>query len=235
MKLLYEGKAKKIYESDEKDLLIAEFKDDLTAFNAQKKGMEEGKGILNHKITAKLFRFLEDNGIQTHYVKSLNERQMLVKNLKIIPIEVVLRNVLTGSIVKRLGLEDGRVLDKPLVEFYYKEDSLDDPIIMDEHAMIMGLVKEEKELEYLKAMALQINSLLLPFFYERGLRLIDFKIEFGRTSSNEIILADEISPDSCRFWDKDTNEKLDKDLFRKGLSGLKVAYEDILERVLKSK
>ncbi len=230
--LLYEGKAKKLYKTDDENLLIAEFKDDLTAFNAQKKGSEKGKGALNAQISANLFRLLEKEGIETHLVDVLDENHHLVKKVDIIPIEVVVRNTATGSLSKRLGIEDGKVLPFTLVEFYYKEDALNDPIICSQHALIMGLVDDRKQLEELVEKGKKINSVLKEFFAKRRLNLVDFKVEFGIDKDGKIILSDEISPDSCRFWDMDTNEKLDKDRFREGLGGVKVAYEEVLKRIL---
>jgi len=231
--LLYEGKAKKLYKTDDDNLLIAEFKDDLTAFNAQKKGSESGKGALNAKISANLFRLLEkEAGIKTHLVEQLDDTHQLVKKVDIIPIEVVVRNTATGSLSKRLGIEDGKVLPFTLVEFYYKEDDLNDPIICRDHALLMGLVDSEDKLDTLVELGKKINEVLKEFFAKRRLNLVDFKVEFGIDKDGEIILSDEISPDSCRFWDMDTNEKLDKDRFRQGLGNVKVAYEEVLNRIL---
>jgi len=230
--LLYEGKAKKIYKTDDENLLIAEFKDDLTAFNAQKKGSEQGKGALNCKISSQLFTLLQESGIKTHLVKTLSENEQLIKKVDIILIEVVVRNIATGSLSKRLGIEDGKILPFTLVEFYYKRDDLNDPIINDEHCLVLELVDNEKELQILKENAKKINNILRPFFDERGLNLVDFKVEFGKDNEGNIILADEISPDSCRFWDKQSGKKLDKDIFREGLGNVKVAYEEVLKRIL---
>ena len=229
--LLYEGKAKKLYKTDDENLLIAEFKDDLTAFNAQKKGTEEGKGALNAQISAKLFKLLEENGIKTHLIKVLDKNHHLVKKVDIIPIEVVVRNIATGSLSKRLGIQDGLNLPFVLVEFYYKNDDLGDPIICKSHALLMELVKDQKELEILENEAKKINEILKDFFDKRDLILVDFKLEFGRDKDGNIILSDEISPDSCRFWDKNTKEKLDKDRFRQNLGNVKVAYEEVLKRI----
>ena len=229
--LLYEGKAKKLYKTDNDSLLIAEFKDDLTAFNALKKGKEEGKGALNAKISAKLFKLLEENGIKTHLVEVLDDTHHLVKNLKIIQIEVVVRNIAAGSLSRRLGIKEGKVLPFSLVEFYYKNDELQDPLINDEHALLLNLVEHEDELEELKRLGREINVVLKSFFAKRGLNLVDFKLEFGKDEDGNIYLADEISPDSCRFWDMQSGEKLDKDRFREGLGGVKVAYEEVLKRI----
>lgn len=229
---IYEGKGKRLFKTDDEDLLIAEFKDDLTAFNALKTSSEAGKGALNNKISTELFGLLSQNGIQTHLVKTLSDTEQLVKKCKIIPIEVVVRNIATGSLSKRLGIKEGEVLPFALVEFYYKDDALGDPLINDEHCLLLDLVKTEADLERLKSLGRSINSILSKFFITKNLKLVDFKVEFGVDKSGEILLADEISPDSCRFWDKDTNEKLDKDRFRQDLGGLKVAYEEVLKRIL---
>jgi phosphoribosylaminoimidazole-succinocarboxamide synthase len=230
--LLYEGKAKRLYKTEDENLLIAEFKDDLTAFNGEMKSSEEGKGALNNKISTQLFNLLTKNGITTHLVDQIDDNNQLVKKVSIIDIEVVVRNTATGSLSKRLGIADGTELPFVLVEFYYKNDDLNDPIINDDHCLILDLANNKDELEYLREQGRKINSILRPFFEEKGLNLVDFKVEFGRDSEGNIILADEISPDSCRFWDMTTNEKLDKDRFRQGLGGLKVAYEQVLERIL---
>lgn len=232
--MLYEGKAKKIYKTDDDNRYIAEFKDDLTAFNNAKKGSEEGKGALNCQITTQLFQMLEQNGVATHYVDTIDSNNLLVKRVEIIPVEVIVRNVATGSLTKRLGIEDGKVLPFALVEFCYKDDDLDDPLINDEHAVLLDCVDNEGELEELRRLGREINTILKPYFLDRGLRLIDFKLEFGKDSEGNIILADEITPDSCRFWDAKSNEKLDKDLFRQGLGSVKVAYEEVLNRLQKN-
>jgi phosphoribosylaminoimidazole-succinocarboxamide synthase len=233
--LLYEGKAKRLYTTDDADLLIAEFKDDLTAFNAEKKGSEQGKGALNCQISTNLFALLEENGIKTHLVETLDDTHQLVKKVDIIMIEVVVRNIATGSLSKRLGIKDGTVLPFTLVEFYLKDDALDDPIINDEHCLILDLVDDAKKLDILKERGRKINDILKAFFAERRLNLVDFKVEFGIDKEGEILLSDEISPDSCRFWDMDTNEKLDKDRFRQNLGSVKVAYEEVLKRILEEK
>ena len=230
--LLYEGKGKKIYTTTDSDLIIAEFKDDLTAFNAEKKGNESGKGELNCKITSLLFKLLEKNGIKTHYKETLDSTHILCQKVRIIPIEVVVRNVATGSLSKRLGIQDGLELPFVLVEFYYKDDSLGDPIINDEHCKILNITQKQEDLDFLKSQARKINTILKGFFIQKNLRLIDFKLEFGFAPDGSIVLADEISPDSCRFWDKDTNQKLDKDVFRQDLGNVKLAYEEVLNRML---
>jgi len=233
--LLYEGKAKKLYTTDNPDLLIAEFKDDLTAFNAEKKGSEQGKGALNCQISTQLFKLLEDAGIETHLVETLDENHQLVKKVEIIPIEVVVRNTATGSLSKRLGVEDGKELPFVLVEFYLKNDDLNDPIICDDHCMMLELVEKREDLATLKEKARKINDVLKAFFADRRLKLVDFKVEFGIDKDGNILLSDEISPDSCRFWDMDTGEKMDKDRFRQNLGNVKVAYEEVLKRILEEK
>jgi phosphoribosylaminoimidazole-succinocarboxamide synthase len=230
--LLYEGKAKKIWETEDKGLLISEFKDDLTAFNGEKKSSEAGKGALNNKISTELFKLLENNGIPTHFKKMLDDNNMLHKKADVILIEVIVRNIATGSLSRNLGIEDGKVLPFVLVEFDYKNDELGDPKLNDQHALILGLVDYQDELDKLRRMARQINDILKPYFAELGLNLVDFKLEFGKDIDGNIILIDEISPDNCRFWDMETGESLDKDRFRKGQGGLKVAYEDVLNRIL---
>ena len=230
--LLYEGKGKKLFLSDDEHLLISEFKDDLTAFNAEKRGNEAGKGALNCKISTQLFNLLTSHGIQTHLVKTLDDTHQLIKRVKIIPIEVVVRNIATGSLSKRLGIKDGTVLPFALTEFYYKDDALGDPIINDEHCLLLNLVKNETDLDKLKQLGRKINTILKEFFAQRKLKLVDFKVEFGIDNKGNILLSDEISPDSCRFWDMDTNEKLDKDRFRQNLGSVKVAYEEVLKRIL---
>jgi len=233
--LLYEGKAKKIWNTEDENLLISEFKDDLTAFNGEKKSSEAGKGALNNKISTELFKLLEQNGIQTHFVKMLDDNNMLHKKADVILIEVIVRNIATGSLSRNLGIEDGKVLPFVLVEFDYKNDELGDPKLNDQHALILGLVDYQDELDKLRRVARQINDILKPYFEKKGLNLVDFKLEFGKDKDGNIILIDEISPDNCRFWDIDSGEKLDKDRFRQGLGGLKVAYEEVLNRILDNK
>lgn len=230
--LLYEGKAKKLFTTDDENLLISEFKDDLTAFNGEKKSSEAGKGALNNKISTELFKLLEANGIQTHFVKMLDDNHMLHKKTEVILIEVIVRNIATGSLSRNLGIKDGTILPFTLVEFDYKDDALGDPKLNDQHALILGLVDFQDELDKLRRMARQVNDILKPYFAEKGLNLVDFKLEFGKESSGNIILIDEISPDNCRFWDMASGEKMDKDRFRQGLGGLTVAYEQVLNRIL---
>jgi phosphoribosylaminoimidazole-succinocarboxamide synthase len=230
--LLYEGKGKRLFATTDANVLIAEFKDDLTAFNALKKGSEEGKGALNCKISKRLFDLVEKHGIKTHMVNVLSDTEMAVKKVSIIPIEVVVRNIATGSLTKRLAIADGTELAFTIVEFYYKDDALGDPLINDEHAMLLECVKEVAQLDKLRELGRAVNSILRPFFDERGLILVDFKLEFGVDMDGTILLADEISPDSCRLWDKHTLEKLDKDRFRQDLGDVKAGYEKVLERIL---
>ncbi len=230
--LIYEGKAKRLFTTDDADLLISEFKDDLTAFNGEKKSSEAGKGALNNKISTELFKLLAQNGIQSHFVKMLDDNHMLHKRTNVILIEVIVRNIATGSLSKNLGIKDGTVLPFTLVEFDYKNDALGDPKLNDQHALILELVKYQDELDKLRRMAREINDILKPYFATKGLNLVDFKLEFGKDSSGNIILIDEISPDNCRFWDMVSGEKMDKDRFRQGLGGLKMAYEEVLNRIV---
>jgi phosphoribosylaminoimidazole-succinocarboxamide synthase len=230
--LLYEGKAKKIWSTDDENLVISEFKDDLTAFNGEKKSSEAGKGALNNKISTELFKLLDANGIPTHFVKMLDDNHMLHKKADVILIEVIVRNIATGSLTRNLGIEDGTVLPFTLVEFDYKNDALGDPKLNDQHALILGLVDFQDELDKLRRMARQVNDILKPYFADKGLNLVDFKLEFGKDKDGNIILIDEISPDNCRFWDIESGEKMDKDRFRQGLGGLTVAYEQVLNRIL---
>lgn len=230
--LLYEGKAKKIWKTKDKNLLISEFKDDLTAFNGQMKSSESGKGALNNKISSELFKLLNDKGIPTHFVEMMDDNHMLHKSCEAILIEVIVRNIATGSLTRTLGIEDGTVLPFTLVEFDYKNDDLGDPKLNDQHALILDLVQEQDELDELRRYARKINKILKPYFAKKGLNLVDFKLEFGKDNNGNIILIDELSPDNCRFWDMESGESLDKDRFRQGKGGLKVAYEQVLERIL---
>jgi len=229
-KLLYEGKAKQIYEAEADDQLIVHFKDDATAFDGQKKGQITDKGIINNKISNFFFKLLEEEGIKTHLIEELNERDSLVKKVEIIPIEVVMRNTAAGSIAERLGLEEGEKLSQPVVEFYYKNDELGDPLINRSHIELLGLA-DDKELAEITEMAEKINQILLYFLKKQGVDLVDFKLEFGIAENGEIILADEISPDTCRFWDSDTQQKLDKDRFRRDLGDVEAAYHEMLKRI----
>lgn len=229
--LLYEGKGKKLYSVENKDLVIAEFKDDLTAFNAVKKGNESGKGSLNCQISSLIFELLQKNNVKNHFIQMLDSKNMLCKKVKIIPLEVVVRNIASGSLSKRLGIAEGEVLPFSLVEFYYKNDALDDPILNDEHCKIMNILNDDKDILFIKQQAREINNILIDFFDTRNIKLVDFKIEFGIDSSGSILLSDEISPDSCRLWDKITNKKLDKDIFRQNLGNVVDAYKEILNRI----
>ncbi len=231
MKLLYEGKAKKIYQTQNPDEVICEYKDSLTAFNGEKKANEKGKGALNCEITTLIFEALQKEGIPTHLIKKIDETKQLVKKVDIIPIEVVVRNIAAGSLTKRLGLKEGEKLPFTIVEFYYKNDELNDPLINDEHALILNLVSSRDELNTLREYGRKVNKFLREFFDKIGLILVDFKIEFGKDKNGNIILADEITPDSCRLWDKKTGKKMDKDLFRFDLGDIKEAYEEILKRL----
>ena len=230
--LLYEGKAKKLFSTDDENLVISEFKDDLTAFNGEKKSSEAGKGALNNKISTELFKLLESKGIQTHFVKMLDDNHMLHKKADVILIEVIVRNIATGSLTRNLGIKEGTVLPFTLVEFDYKNDALGDPKLNDQHALILGLVDSQEELDKLRRMARDVNDILKPYFADKGLNLVDFKLEFGKDKDGNIILIDEISPDNCRFWDIASGEKMDKDRFRQGLGDLTIAYEEVLNRIL---
>ena len=229
-KLIYEGKAKKVYGTDEPDLLIQEFKDDATAFDATKRGTIQKKGICNNKISARLFGLLDSHGIPTHFVKLLSERQMLIKRLEIVPVEVTIRNIVAGGMAKMLGLEEGRKLRSPVLEYHYKNDALHDPLINDYHIYALELA-EEKEMQQIAQHSFEINHILIEFFDQRNLRLVDFKLEFGR-HKDKILLGDEISPDTCRLWDKTTDKKLDKDRFRRDLGEIEQAYQEVLKRVI---
>jgi len=229
--LLYEGKAKKIWKTDDANLLISEFKDSLTAFNGEKKSNEDGKGELNNKISTELFKYLEEKGIPTHFVSMIDDNNMLHQRADVIKIEVIVRNIATGSLSKNLGIADKTILPFTLVEFDYKNDELGDPKLNDQHCMILNLVKEESHLDYLRYMARRINTILSKFYDELEIKVVDFKLEFGYDKDDNIILIDELSPDNFRLWDKNTDEKLDKDRFRQGLGGLTQAYKMVLERI----
>ncbi|GJL62262.1 MAG: phosphoribosylaminoimidazole-succinocarboxamide synthase [Nitrospirales bacterium] len=227
--LLYEGKAKKVFSTPDPNQVVQYFKDDATAFNAEKRGTIFNKGIVNNKISVRLFRLLEEAGITTHFIEQLSDREMRTHHLKIIQIEVVVRNRATGSLVKRLGFEEGMVLDPPLVEFFYKNDPLGDPLITEDHIRLLQLASDE-QVAKLRQSALRINEILTPFFKDKGMMLVDFKLEFG-DSNGQLILADEISPDTCRFWDIQTGERMDKDRFRKDLDRIEETYQEVLKRV----
>ena len=230
--LLYEGKAKKIWLTQDDTLLISEFKDDLTAGNGAMKSSQEGKGALNNKISTELFRLLNQKGIPTHFVDILDDNHMLHKKVEVIKIEVIVRNIATGSLSRNLGIKDGEKLPFVLVEFDYKNDELGDPKLNDQHCLILKLVNDISELDYIRYMARKINKILKEFYAKRDLTLVDFKLEFGRDNNDNIILIDELSPDNFRLWDSNSGEKMDKDRFRQGLGGLKVAYEEVLNRIL---
>jgi phosphoribosylaminoimidazole-succinocarboxamide synthase len=229
--LLYEGKAKKIWKTENPDLLISEFKDSLTAFNGEMKSSEEGKGALNNEISTELFKYLNEKGIATHYVDTIDENNMLHKKAEVIKIEVIVRNIATGSLSRNLGIEDKTVLPFTLVEFDYKNDELGDPKLNDQHCLILNLVNDTDELDYIRYMARRINTILSEFYAELDITVVDFKLEFGRDKDGNIILIDELSPDNFRLWDAKTHEKLDKDRFRQGLGGLTEAYRQVLERI----
>ncbi len=228
---LYEGKAKKVYATDDPNLCIVSYKDDATAFNGEKRGTILGKGVINNRLTNRFMRLLEQHGIPTHYVEELSERETLVKKVQIVPLEVIVRNISAGSFAKRYGVEEGIVFADPTVEYSYKNDELGDPLMNTSHALALGLASCE-ELEDIKAMALRINSILKDFLLGHGIELVDFKLEFGRLPDENIVLADEISPDTCRFWDVKTHEKLDKDRFRRDLGGVEDAYQEVMRRLI---
>ena len=227
---IYEGKAKKVFKTDSPDFYIVEYKDDATAFNGLKHGTIAGKGVINNKMSNLMFNLLEKNGVKTHFVEQLSDRETVVKAVKIVPLEIIIRNVAAGSFSKRYGVEEGTALKCPTLEFSLKDDALNDPLINDSHIIALG-VATEKELDDIRKLAYKVNDVLKEFFLSIGVKLIDFKIEAGRLSNSEIILADEISPDTCRFWDAKTNEKLDKDRFRRDMGGVEEAYQEIFKRI----
>ena len=228
---LYEGKAKKVYATNDPSLCIVSYKDDATAFNGLKKGTIQGKGAINNRVSNHLMRLLESKGVPTHLVEELSERETLVKKVKIIPLEVIVRNIAAGSLAKRLGLEEGVKLSRTVLEFCYKDDELGDPLVNEYHILALGLATEE-ELKTISEYALKVDKLLADYLRDLNIELIDFKLEFGKTPDGVIVLADEISPDTCRFWDSRTQEKLDKDRFRRDLGGVEDAYREILKRLL---
>ena len=229
--MLYEGKAKKVFKTDDEKLLIVDYKDDATAFNGLKKGQILGKGVINNKMTNIILKYLADNGIENHLVEELSDRETLVKRVSIVPLEVIIRNVAAGSFSKRFGVEEGTALKNPILEFSYKNDALGDPMINTYQALAIGVATKE-EIDSIAEQALKINELLKKFFLNVGIKLIDFKIEFGRYDGR-VILADEISPDNCRLWDAETNEKLDKDRFRRDLGNVEEAYQEVWRRITK--
>ncbi|MDR0821401.1 MAG: phosphoribosylaminoimidazolesuccinocarboxamide synthase [Oscillospiraceae bacterium] len=228
---LYEGKAKKVFTTDNPEVLIVDYKDDATAFNGEKKGTILGKGVINNRVTNHLMKLLAKEGIPTHYVEELSERETAVKKVTIVPLEVIVRNIIAGSLAKRVGRPEGEKLAKTVLEYCYKDDALGDPIVNDYHILAMGWATRE-EIDLIADYSFKINDILTAYLKEVNIELIDFKLEFGKTSDGTIVLADEISPDTCRFWDSTTGEKLDKDRFRRSLGGEEEAYREILKRLL---
>ena len=228
---LYEGKAKKVFATDDPNLVIVDYKDDATAFNGLKKGSIAGKGVINNVMSNHMFQLLEKQGVPTHFVEQLSERETLVKKVSIVPLEVIIRNISAGSFAKRFGVEDGFVFDEPTIEFSYKNDDLGDPLMNAYHAVALKAATRE-EIETIKSMAFKVNEVMKQYFDSLNVILVDFKLEFGKTADGKIVLADEISPDTCRLWDKTTKEKLDKDRFRRDLGGVEEAYQEIMKRVM---
>ena len=228
---LYEGKAKKVYATNDPELVIVDYKDDATAFNGEKKGTISGKGVINNRMTNFMFKMLEKEGVPTHLVEEISDRETIVKKVSIVPLEVIIRNVAAGSFSKRMGVEEGKQLLTPILEFSYKNDDLGDPFINDYYALALGIATKE-EIDTIAEYAFKVNEFMLKFFKELNIDLIDFKIEFGKTADGTIILADEISPDTCRFWDSTTHEKLDKDRFRRDMGGVEEAYQEIMKRLM---
>ena len=228
---IYEGKAKKVYKTDDPERYIVDYKDDATAFNGLKKGTIAGKGIINNQMSNRLMQMIEQKGVPTHFVRELSERETLVKKVSIVPLEVIVRNIAAGSFSKRYGMEEGVVFEQPTIEFSYKNDALGDPLLNTLHARALGLATDT-EIEQIKCYAFRINEILKAFWAECGVTLVDFKLEFGRLSDGTIVLADEISPDTCRLWDTKTHEKLDKDRFRRDLGGVEDAYAEIMKRLV---
>lgn len=229
LEMLYEGKAKKVYATDVEDVYIVDYKDDATAFNGLKKGTIVGKGVVNNRMTNHIFKMLEENGVPTHYVEELSDRETAVKKVEIVPLEVIIRNIAAGSFSKKLGIEEGKKLLCPTLEFSYKDDELGDPMINDYYAIAIGAATRE-EIDAITEMAFKINDVLCAYFLERGIELVDFKLEFGRYKG-QIILADEISPDTCRLWDSKTHDKLDKDRFRRDMGNVEDAYIEVSKRI----
>ena len=228
---LYEGKAKKVFATDDPNLVIVDYKDDATAFNGLKKGSIAGKGVINNVMSNHMFQLLEKQGVPTHFVEQLSERETLVKKVSIVPLEVIIRNISAGSFAKRFGVEEGIVFDEPTIEFSYKNDDLGDPLMNAYHAVALKAATRE-EIETIKSMAFKVNEVMKQNFDSLNVILVDFKLEFGKTADGKIVLADEISPDTCRLWDKTTKEKLDKDRFRRDLGGVEEAYQEIMKRVM---
>ena len=229
---LYEGKAKKVFATDDENLVIVSYKDDATALDGLKKGTISGKGVINNQMSNFLMQMLEKNGVPTHYVQELSERDTVVKKVSILPLEVIVRNISAGHFAARYGVEEGIVFDSPTIEFSYKNDALHDPLLNSYHAIALKIATKE-EIETVKTLSFKINEILKAFFIERNVKLVDFKLEFGKTYDGTIVLADEISPDTCRFWDAETNEKLDKDRFRRDMGNVEDAYTEMMKRVLK--
>ena len=227
---LYEGKAKKVFATEDPNLCIVDYKDDATAFNGQKKGTIAGKGVVNNRMSNFMFQLLEKHGVKTHFVEELSDRETVVNKVEIVPLEVIIRNLSAGSFAKRFGVEEGIEFAQPTIEFSYKNDDLGDPLINDYHAMALGLATQE-EIDTIKAMAFKVNEVMKEYFKQLDVILVDFKLEFGKTPDGEILLADEISPDTCRFWDVHTHEKLDKDRFRRDLGGVEEAYAEMMKRI----
>ena len=228
---LYEGKAKKVFATDDANLVIVDYKDDANAFNGEKKGTITGKGVINNVMSNHMFQLLEQQGVPTHFVEQLSERETLVKKVSIVPLEVIIRNISAGSFAKRFGVEEGIVFDEPTIEFSYKNDELGDPLMNAYHAIALKAATRE-EIETIKAMAFKVNEVMKQYFDTLNVILVDFKLEFGKTADGKIVLADEISPDTCRLWDKTTKEKLDKDRFRRDMGGVEEAYQEIMKRVM---
>ena len=228
---LYEGKAKKVFATDDANLVIVDYKDDATAFNGEKKGTITGNGVINNVMSNHMFQLLEQQGVPTHFVEQLSERETLVKKVSIVPLEVIIRNISAGSFAKRFGVEEGIVFDEPTIEFSYKNDELGDPLMNAYHAIALKAATRE-EIETIKAMAFKVNEVMKQYFDTLNVILVDFKLEFGKTADGKIVLADEISPDTCRLWDKTTKEKLDKDRFRRDMGGVEEAYQEIMKRVM---
>ena len=228
---LYEGKAKKVFATDDANLVIVDYKDDATAFNGEKKGTITGKGVINNVMSNHMFQLLEQQGVPTHFVEQLSERETLVKKVSIVPLEVIIRNISAGAFAKRFVVEEGIVFDEPTIEFSYKNDELGDPLMNAYHAIALKAATRE-EIETIKAMAFKVNEVMKQYFDTLNVILVDFKLEFGKTADGKIVLADEISPDTCRLWDKTTKEKLDKDRFRRDMGGVEEAYQEIMKRVM---
>ena len=228
---LYEGKAKKVYATDDPEAYIVDYKDDATAFNGEKKGTILGKGAINNRVTNHLMKMLEKEGVPTHFVEELSDRETVVKKVTIVPLEVIIRNIAAGSFSKRFGVEEGRVLKQPSIEFSLKDDALGDPLINNSHVLALGIATQA-EIDTITAYAFKVNDVLKKYLLTLDIELVDFKLEFGKTSDGTIVLADEISPDTCRFWDVNTHEKLDKDRFRRDMGGVEDAYHEIMKRLM---